>query len=238
MVQKPIYQIIENDIKIKIQQKKLKAGDLIPSENQLKDQYNVSRMTVRQALNNLVTDGYLYKHKGKGTFVSQIKIEKNIQGLRGFTDEMESLGRVVRNEVVGFEIIDPTDDIKDKLFLTNEDDKVIYIERIRYGDDIPVLHEELYLPHYLFKELKEENLYNSFYTYLENDRGLKISHCIQAIEAQMPTKVITDSLQTTRTMPILRITRNTFLSNGRPFEYVISSYRSDQYRFVQYAVKN
>ena len=49
---------------------------------------------------------------------------------------MESLGRVVRNEVVGFEIIDPTDDIKDKLFLTNEDDKVIYIERIRYGDDI------------------------------------------------------------------------------------------------------
>ncbi|MCR1809513.1 UTRA domain-containing protein, partial [Haploplasma modicum] len=105
--------------------------------------------------------------------MSQIKIEKNIQGLRGFTDEMESLGRVVRSEVVGFEIIDQTDDIKDKLFLTNGEDKVIYIELVRYGDEIPVLHEELYIPHYLFKELTIEDLGQSFYLYLENEKELK-----------------------------------------------------------------
>ena len=94
-MQTPIYQKIESDIKTKIDKNELKSGDLVPSENQLTKLYDVSRMTVRQALNNLVTDGYLYKHKGKGTFVSQRKIEKNIHGVRGFTEEMEDVGRVV-----------------------------------------------------------------------------------------------------------------------------------------------
>ena len=72
----PIYKKIENDVKAKIQDGTYKGGDLLPSENELKDQYNVSRMTVRQALTNLVNDGYLYRHKGKGTFVSHNKLEK------------------------------------------------------------------------------------------------------------------------------------------------------------------
>ncbi|HKL60804.1 MAG TPA: GntR family transcriptional regulator, partial [Acholeplasma sp.] len=60
----PIYKTIENDLKKLINESELKSGDLVPSENELKEKYAVSRMTVRQALNNLVNDGYLYRHKG------------------------------------------------------------------------------------------------------------------------------------------------------------------------------
>lgn len=232
----PLYQMIENEIREQIQTDKLKSGEMIPSENELKDHYNVSRMTVRQALNNLVNDGYLYRHKGKGTFVSKSKIEKNIHGVRSFTEEMAEMGRTTRNEVRLLEVRVPSELIKEKLFL-EEGDKVIYAERIRYGDDIPVLYEELYVPYNMFKELEPCHLQNSFYEYLENDKKLQISHCVQGIEAKLATNKLATILQVNKNTPVLSIVRNTFLTDGRPFEYVISSYRADQYRFVQYSVK-
>lgn len=236
-MQTPIYQIIENDIKEKIINEELVTGDLIPSEHQLKDQYNVSRMTVRQALNNLVNDGYLYKHKGKGTFVAKRKIEKNIHGVRSFTEEMESDGRKVRSQVLKFEEVEPTEELREKLFL-EEDEKAIYIERVRYGDEVPVLYEELYIPSNLFKGLTKEDMESSLYKFVEKNMNLKISHCFQSIEAKNGSKEINEALKINKDVPILKIVRNTFLSNGRPFEYVVGNYRSDQYRFVQYSFKD
>lgn len=233
----PLYQKIENDIKEQIDQKKLKAGEIIPSENQLSNMYDVSRMTVRQALNNLVLEGYLYKHKGKGTFVSERKIEKSIHGVRGFTEEMNESGRVVKNEVTVFEKIVPTDNIAEKLFLDNNQE-IYYIERVRYGNDIPVLYEVLYVPVHLFKDLTKEDMNHSFYNFVETKTPYKITHCFQTIEAKPSNKLIEERLKIDKKSPVLSITRNTFLSNGRPFEYVISTYRSDQYKFVQYAFKD
>lgn len=232
----PVYQIIENELKKQIETEQLKSGDLIPSENQLKEHYEVSRMTVRQALNNLVNDGYLYRHKGKGTFVSKRKIEKNIYGVRSFTEEMAEIGRKTKSIVLLIEVQDPTDIVKEKLFLENGA-KVIHAERVRYGDDIPVLYEELYVPYDMFKELEAKHLEKSFYEYIAKEKQLKISHCIQTIEAKLAYNKLTNILKINKNSPILSIERNTFLSNGRPFEYVISHYRADQYKFVQYAVK-
>lgn len=232
----PIYKVIESDIKTKINQGELKSGDLVPSENELKDQYNVSRMTVRQALNNLVNEGYLYRHKGKGTFISQRKIEKNIHGVRSFTEEMAATGRKVSNKIISFEHIEASQEIADKLFL-NEKDEVIFIERVRYGNDIPVLFEQLYIPAKLFKTITKENLTGSFYQYMEHELGMQISHCIQSIEAISADSKVSIALEVNKNVPTLLIVRNTFLSNGRPFEYVRSYYRADQYKFVQHAIK-
>jgi len=236
-LQTPIYQKIENDIKTKIERNELKSGDIIPSENQLTQLYDVSRMTVRQALNNLVSDGYLYKHKGKGTFVSQRKIEKNIHGVRGFTEEMEDVGRVVKSEVVKFEKVLPPKHIADKLFLDHKHE-AFYIERIRYADDVPVLFEVLYVPYDLFKDLTIEHMTHSFYDYIHKNTIYQISHCFQIIEAKPADSDIVTTLKVAEHTPVLSIIRNTFLNNGRPFEYVVATYRSDQYKFVQYAFKN
>lgn len=232
----PIYKVIESDIKAKINHGELKSGDLVPSENELKDQYNVSRMTVRQALNNLVNDGYLYRHKGKGTFISQRKIEKNIHGVRSFTEEMAATGRKVSNKIISFEYIEASAKIADKLFL-NEKDEVIHIERVRYGNDIPVLFEQLYIPAKLFKTITKENLSGSFYQYIEKELGMQISHCIQSIEAISADSKVSVALEVNKNVPTLLIVRNTFLTNGRPFEFVKSYYRADQYKFVQHAIK-
>src|SRR5690554_1844490 len=136
-MKKPVYQQIQSDIREKILNNELKEGELIPSENELHKMYGVSRMTVRHALNNLVNDGYLYRHKGKGTFVSNRKIEKNIHGVRGFTEEMEELGRIPHNVIKSFEIVESNELVREKLYL-EEDTKVIHVERVRYADNIPV----------------------------------------------------------------------------------------------------
>ncbi|HKL61487.1 MAG TPA: GntR family transcriptional regulator [Acholeplasma sp.] len=232
----PIYKTIENDLKKLINESELKSGDLVPSENELKEKYAVSRMTVRQALNNLVNDGYLYRHKGKGTFISQRKIEKNIHGVRSFTEEMAATNRKVSSKVLKFERIVTPVDLTEKLFLTKKDE-VIHIERVRYGNDTPVLFEQLYIPSKLFKTIVEKDLEGSFYTYLEKELGLQISHCIQSIEAIKADQILSEALQVKLNDPVLLIVRNTFLSNGRPFEFVKSYYRADQYKFVQHAIK-
>lgn len=231
-MKKPIYQIVEEDIKNKILSGEYKTKDMIPSENELKEKYNVSRMTIRQALNTLVSEGYLYKHKGKGTFVSDVKLEKNIVRVRGFTEEMANLGKVIRNKLLKFEFIPATKKIADNL-LVDENDLIVYVERIRSSDDVPVLLEILYIPYNLFKDIEKEHFETSFYYYIETTKNYKISHCLHTIEARNADEKISEMLQINKNDSVLYVTSKTFLDNGRPFEYVKSYYRADQYRFVQ-----
>jgi GntR family transcriptional regulator len=232
----PVYQIIEQDIKEKIRLGHLNHGDMIHSENELKEIYQVSRMTVRQALNNLVNEGYLYRHKGKGTFVNNLKIEKRIQGLHGFTEEMRLMNRKVSNRLISFDIIKADEDVREKLFL-DEGEEVYLIERIRSGDGIPVLFEILYLPRKLFKNIEPKVMESSFYDYVEQELKIKISYCIQSVEAKSASQRVAELLDIQRQAPVLFMTRNTFLDRGFPFEYVRSYYRADQYRFIQHAAR-
>ena len=182
-----MYQIIEQDIKYRIEEGILRNGDMIESENVLKEMYNVSRMTVRQALNNLVRDGYLYRHKGKGTFVNCDKLEKKIYGLVGFSEEMRRLNRVPSSKVISFELITPDDKLKDKLALTTNE-QVYFIRRVRYGDNMPVLLEHMYIPSSLFKDLNEHVFESSFYDYVEKKCNYRISYCTQNSKPKSWTK--------------------------------------------------
>lgn len=236
MMKTPVYQVIENDIKEKIKNGDLKHGEMINSENELKEMYSVSRMTVRQALSNLVNEGYLYRHKGKGTFVNNIKIEKKMQGLIGFTEEMRRMNKKVRNKLITYEIIKADDEVSSKLFLETGDE-VYLIERIRYGDDVPVLFEKLYIPRKIIKDMDSKVMESSFYDYIENQLNIKISYCIQTLEAKSANTRISEMLEVQKNSPVLYMTRNTFLDRGFPFEYVKAYYRADQYRFIQHSVR-
>lgn len=232
-----MYQIIEQDIKDRIEEGFLQNGDMIESENVLKEMYNVSRMTVRQALNNLVNDGYLYRHKGKGTFVNSNKLEKKIYGLVGFTEEMRRINRVPTNKTISFELITADDKINRKLALNNNE-QVYYLQRIRYGDGIPVLYEHMYLPSSLFKDLTIDVFDHSFYDYVEKKCNYRISYCTQKLEAMVMDDEKARFLETTKGSALLYCSSISYLDSGRPFEYVRSFYRGDQYRFIHRALRN
>src|SRR4051812_20574632 len=88
----PIYYQLEEHIKGLIEEGVLKPGDVLPPEREYAEKYQISRMTVRQAFTQLVNEGYLFRLQGKGTFVAERKIEKTLQGIISFTEDMRARG--------------------------------------------------------------------------------------------------------------------------------------------------
>ncbi|WGI63589.1 GntR family transcriptional regulator [Escherichia coli] len=98
----PMYHQIMENLKKQIVDGTLAPATLIPSEREYADRFGISRMTVRQALSNLVNEGYLYRQKGKGTFVSRKKFEQPLQGLTSFTEDMRQRGLKASSQLIDF----------------------------------------------------------------------------------------------------------------------------------------
>jgi len=226
----PLYYQLEEQIKKSIESEELRPGDALPSERELSETYQISRMTVRQAITNLVNRGYLYREKGKGTFVTSQKFEQNLQGLTSFTEDMKARNLIPGSKLLHFEIYPADEDIKAMLSL--EDDELIYkIKRLRLANDEPIAVETSYLPVKLVPGLTPDILASSIYTYIENDLELTIGHASQTVEAAIVNEEDQQHLNINKGVPVLLIQRETYLENGTPLELVRSSYRADRYKF-------
>ncbi|NMO76839.1 GntR family transcriptional regulator [Niallia alba] len=225
----PIYYQLEMEIKEII--KELKPGDPISSEREFSEKYGISRMTVRQAINNLVAEGVLVRQRGKGTFVAAPKVEQELSGLTGFSEDMRSRGLTPKTKILDFKTIPCSRGIATKLKI--EEGELVYeVSRLRIADEIPMALETSYLPTALVKELQEETLHGSIYEYVEQNLHLKISHATQTIESTLSQKNESTSLGIKDGAPVLLMERFSYLENGTPFEYVKSIYRGDRYKFV------
>ncbi|MGV3488705.1 MAG: GntR family transcriptional regulator [Tuberibacillus sp.] len=227
----PIYYQIQSYIKDLVDTNRLRPGDTIPSERELTEKFQVSRMTVRQAIMNLVNDGVLYRQKGKGTFVSEVKIEQPLQGLTSFTEDMKKRGLVPGTRLLSFTIV-PADEIVADRLQVQVHEPVYEIIRIRLADEQPISLESTYLSANLVKGLTDDIVMKSLYSYIEKNISPSISYANQVIEASIAGKDEIEHLQLKKGSPILLIHRNTFLDNGQPLEWVKSAYRADRYKFV------
>src|SRR5580704_8719980 len=107
----PLYFQIQRALMEKIHSGELSEGDLLASEEELSRAYRVSRMTARQALHGLKTSGYAFSEKGRGTFVSKPKLEKNIMHLQGFTEEMRQRGMKPSSRVLEQSVVVPNEEL-------------------------------------------------------------------------------------------------------------------------------
>ncbi|MFC6600901.1 GntR family transcriptional regulator [Ectobacillus funiculus] len=114
-----MYYQLEEQIKKQIESGELQPGDMLPSEREYAELINVSRMTVRQAMNNLVDGGYLYRQKGRGTFVAEKKVEQELGSLTSFTEDMKARGLVPSSKLLSFEIIPAPEKIANQLQIKN-----------------------------------------------------------------------------------------------------------------------
>ena len=227
----PIYYQLIELIQEKIEKGQLKPGDSIPSEREYAEKYQISRMTVRQALTHLVNNGYLHRLQGKGTFVSEQKIQQPLQGLTSFTEDMTARGMKPDSHIIQFEIIAATAQIAAQLAI-NEYEPIYEIKRVRLADDVPMALETTYISANLVKGLTEEIVNQSIYAYMENKLNLEIDYGSQMIEASIANQMEAQYLNIQADAPILLIQRNTFLQDGTPVELVKSSYRADRYKFM------
>lgn len=227
----PIYYQLEEHIKDLIEKGALKQGEAIPPEREYAEKYQISRMTVRQAFTHLVNDGYLHRIQGKGTFVSERKIEQPLQGLTSFTEDMVARGLKPGSQLIHFEIIPATSQIASQLSI-QEYGPVYEIKRIRLADDVPMALETNYISANLIKGLTEQIVNQSLYSYIEQQLGFQIDYATQVIESSVANQIEAQHLKIIPGSPVMLIQRNTFLQDGTPVELVKSSYRADRYKFM------
>lgn len=214
----PIYKKIENHIKNLIQSKILKQGELIPSEKQLSEEFNVTRMTVRSALNNLVKDGYITRQRGVGSIVLANKVYDNISAVSGFTEEMESKGYKVSNILVELNIVEADEELMKKLNLT-ETENVWEIKRIRLANNIKISYMETYMPVKLFPNLKKSHCEGSLYKYVEEICGYKIAMSEREVSSVLANDELANLLDLTKPEALLYISQICKLQNSEVFEY-------------------
>ncbi|MFS0864821.1 GntR family transcriptional regulator [Fredinandcohnia sp. 179-A 10B2 NHS] len=226
----PIYFQLEQAIRELIDNKELKPGDMIPSEREYAEKFQISRMTVRQALNNLVNDGYLQRERGKGTFVAVKKFEKNVKGLTSFSEDMRSRGMEPGTTVLDFAVLEADTLTSSKLEI-EEEATVYQIKRLRLADEQPIAFEIFYMPTELVPGLTMEVAENSIYRYVESEIGLHIVSGVQELEATVAQKEVASALGIKVGEPVLYIQQVSLTENNKPLEFVKSFYRADRYKY-------
>ncbi|WP_270180558.1 GntR family transcriptional regulator [Alkalihalobacillus sp. CinArs1] len=227
----PIYYQLVELIKGMIDKGELKPGDSLPSEREYAERFKISRMTVRQAITELVNSGYLFRQKGVGTFVAEKKIEQQLVGLTSFTEDMQSRGMVPSSKLISFEIVSSPASISEQLNI-QEHAPVYEIKRVRLADGIPMALETTFISANLVKGITEDTVSQSLYDYIENHLSIKIGEATQVLESSIATQQESQYLKIKKGSPILLIQRNTKLADDTPLEVVKSSYRADRYKFT------
>ncbi len=232
MKKRPIYKIIEQDLRVSILEGKLKQGDLIPSETELCARYGVARMTVRQAINNLLVDGYIYRHKGRGTFVifNKKEFKKHEGSFLSFTNEMKLLDTPVTTSLLKLDK-GVADEICAQRLQLKVGDPIYYIERLRSSENMPLAFERLYLPYNMYGELDEHIFNGSFYKFIQETLLWTIKNCEYAIEARGAPKRVAELLHQNEGEPALYLSSVTYLDNGRAFVYTRFYFHGEHFRF-------
>lgn len=225
---KPLYLQLKESIKNKVVNKELKPGDKLPGERQLIELYSVSRITVRQAIAELVNDGILYSHHGKGTFVASTKIERPLAKLLGYGEELSNDGLETKIAVLrsGFEM--PTNEVKEKLRL-KDGEKVYAVTRVFSTLDEPLLLDRAYIPPELGNLLATADLSKDLIYHIFELYGIKITRGEQEIRATVCSPKDAKLLNVGSGLEMLSIARLTFAKDDIPVSYSRALYRGDRY---------
>ncbi len=226
----PVYIQIHNKIKKEIENGKWKVGDRLPSERELAQLFGVSRMTLRQAIQNLADEGILDRKIGSGTYVANKKVQEKMSGTTSFTAIMLSQNRQPSSKTISFYEANPSSSESEKLQL-KEGETILRMERIRYADDVPICFEVASIPYYLVTDFSKAEISQSLYQVLEEKGGHVLGKANQTISAMLASEQISEYLAIKRGEAILRLRQVSYLLNGKPFEYVRTQYVGSRFEF-------
>lgn len=228
----PLYYQIQQGLSEQIRCGELKPGQIMPSEQEIAARLGVSRMTARQALKSLCSRGLAFSQRGKGTFVSRTKLEKNFRQLLSFSEEMKGRGSRPGSKVLAFKRIAAEEDVAEALHL-NPSEEVIFLRRVRIADSAPLCIEATHLPARLCPDLLQTfEPSGSLYQALAEQYGLQVHMADEVAEASIATQAEAKLLRVRGKSPVFRFTRTAFLHSGEPVEFVKSVYRGDRCRVV------
>lgn len=207
----------------------LPPGTPFPPERQLEQEYGVSRVTVRQALQQLVLAGRLERAQGRGTFVARPKFEQ-VLALTSFSEDMAARGLRPGSRMLAVREVPADASLAERLGVALGA-PVVMIQRLRLADDEPMALETVYCSAERFPDLLTVDLTNrSLYAWLAERYGVELAHATQTIEATVLMGDEARLLEVPPGTPAFRLERYTFDRQNQPVEVVRSLYRGDRYK--------
>lgn len=179
------YSQVKKDIEYKITHDVYKVGDKLPTNVQLCDIYDVSRITINRALAELESEGYIEKHQGKGCYVKFKEISQDMSNFYSFTDELKKMNMEPGSIFVSLKLMKPDNEISAALDIRN-DEMVYRLKRLRLANGAVVAFDRSYIPEKYIPNFKKEMLNEnngSLYETLTNNYGFRPNHSEETIEA-------------------------------------------------------
>jgi GntR family transcriptional regulator len=230
----PVYQQLQDVIRENLTSGLWAPGQAIPSEQSLGQQYGVARMTIRQALDGVIREGLLRRERGRGTFVTHKRVERELSRMRGFSEDMGARGMAPSARLIAREVVPAPAEVSKHLQLGPRE-AVIYLRRLRFADALPMALETSYFNYTLFRPILEADLEShSLYDYLQNTLSVRLSHASQELAATLPTAEDAGLLGQSKRDPTLVITQTTYVhmaGEELPAIFGRTMYRADRYRF-------
>ena len=220
---KPLYKQVEENIKSEIKNGRWRVGQQIPTESNLSSIYDVSKITIRRALKNLESDGFLVRVQGKGTFVTQDSLRYSLSGkLMGFTEEVIAQGRNPGSIVLGCGLYTPTEEITEKLELVNHE-KVFFLERARLIDGnlsrIVISHIAYrYFPNIESFDFSTNSLFDTF----TKVYGYEPVRSIAKLDITLANEEMSRKLEVSLNAPLYYFQTTFYTSNQIPIECSIA----------------
>jgi GntR family transcriptional regulator len=228
----PLYYQIQQRLIDQVRCGEFRPGEPLPSTQEIAARLGVSQMTARQAIKALCDVGLIYSRQGKGTFVSEIKLEKDFRQVLSFTEEMTARGSTPTSKVLSFRI-QPANQAATQALGLKAGQKAFRLRRLRCSDGLPMGIECSWLPLHICPDLLETfDPTTSLYQVLAEEYGIQIAITDEVAEVGKATAEEAQLLRITRRSPVFLFTRTSFLENGTTVEYVESTYRGDRYKIV------
>jgi DNA-binding GntR family transcriptional regulator len=216
--------------------KEMPEGSRIPSERDLVNKFDGSRMTIRKSIDELVKERALYRINGSGTFVAKGGHRKYLNNLVGFTEEVLEQGGIPTHKVIKLKKLKANAKLAAKLEIAIGD-PVTYVMRVHERDGDPVLLDYAYFNTKVTQKITKKLCERSLFKYFEEKLGLRITTSIQEFFAEIVSEEVRKLLNIKPGTPLIKIENITFLDDGSVLEYTIKYRNPLKYRQITIANK-
>jgi len=225
----PLYHQLYEILRGAIGRGEWKPGDMLPSELELTERYQVSRITVRQVLDMLAKEGLIYRQRGRGTFVAHPTVDQVLQRIVSFTDDMRRRGFEPSTRVLSAGLLPAPEEIGRKLLIP-AGEELVRLQRLRLADDEPMTIEESYLIHrYCPGLLERDYRAEPLRELLERVYGIRWSRATQVIRAITASRELATLLAIRPNAAVLFIERVSYSQDNVPIEFLRLYHRGDRY---------
>ncbi len=226
----PLHAQLRDLLREQILSQRLAPHAQLPSERELCEEHGVSRITVRQALGELLREGLIFTAVGKGTYVAVDKLQEELQPLSSFTEDVRRRGMTASSQVLEARVM-PADDGLGQLLRVPRGAEVVKLHRLRLTDGVPLAIQVTWLPHHLCPNLLHHDLATgSLFDILRNAYGLRLVRAETNISAALATPEESALLQLTGPGAVLISEQTTHLDNDAVIEFARTVFRGDRYQ--------